>query len=876
MHIKHNTRWSLLLLFLITSISSAFAQQRLKFRVVDFSYDAFDQTARNERFKKIDGSGSPYAIVKVCSDNSDDDLREYRFNFGNMNHIVEDHDGELWLYVQKNAKTVTISRSGYATLHHYDLNTTIESGKTYRMKLSAQGPVIYTQMVMFTITPADSKARVTIMREGTEPAEEVFGDIDETGGVANALECGTYTYKVTAMNYHSSEGRFTLDSQADIHEEKVILRPNGSNVTLSVTSNADIYINSIKRGTGSWTGMLKAGQYAVECRQANHRPSKQTISVEEGKDKTIQLTPPTPITGILAITSRPLGANIKIDSKDYGTSPKNITDILIGHHTIVISKDGYAPQTEDFDIAENETQRVNVTLEKSVVPQAATVPQTKSADGDKTFTVNGITFTMKPVAGGTFTMGATDEQGNDAESNEKPAHQVTLNDYFIGESEVTQDLWQAVMGKNPSQFNIGVSNLPVEQVSWNDCQKFIQKLNNITGQKFRLPTEAEWEYAARGGKNSKGYKYSGSNNIEDVAWHKDNSSYNTHIVKTKVPNELGIYDMSGNVWEWCSDWYGRYNSNAQSGPAGPLSGSNRILRGGCFFSKAITNRITDRSVYAPDSISGRIGLRLAMSASVDEQQNPPSVNVPNVVDNSFKSNVVSSEDKFFTVKGVTFTMKPVAGGTFTMGATPEQGSDADKDEKPVHQVTLSDYYIGETEVTQELWQAVMGNNPSKFKGYNHPVEKVSWKDCQAFIQKLNEVTGQTFRLPTEAEWEYAARGGNKSKGYKYSGSNNLNDVAWYTDNCGGTHHAVKTRQPNELDIYDMSGNVWEWCNDRYGKYKYDTQTNPTGPTNGSNRVSRGGSWLHDTWICRVSLRGLNTSGFRNDGFGFRLAMDAQK
>ena len=134
----YKVRCLFLLLFLITSISSAFAQQRLKFRVVDFSYDAFDQTARNERFKKIDGSGSPYAIVKVCSDNSDDDLRDYRFNFGNMNHIVEDHDGELWLYVQKNAKIVTISRSGYATLHHYDLNTTIESGKTYRLKLSVQ------------------------------------------------------------------------------------------------------------------------------------------------------------------------------------------------------------------------------------------------------------------------------------------------------------------------------------------------------------------------------------------------------------------------------------------------------------------------------------------------------------------------------------------------------------------------------------------------------------------------------------------------------------------------------------------------------------------------------------------------------------------
>lgn len=630
----YNTRLSLLLLFLITTISSVFAQQKLTFRVADFSYDAFDQTARDERFKRYDGSGFLYAIVKVSGDSPADKLGEYRFNFGNMNHIVEDHDGELWLYVQKNAKIVTITRNGYFPVNHYDLNTTIESGKTYRMKLSAQAAKVYTQMVMFSITPADSKAVVMITKEESGQNEEMFGTIDETGGVANALEFGTYTYKVTAMNYHSSEGRFTLNSQADIHEEKVVLRRNGAKVTLSAATGADIYINGIKRGTRSWTGLMKAGNYTIECRQANHRPSQQTISVEEDRDRTIQLTPPTPITGILSITSNPLAANIKIDGKDYGATPKNITDMLIGHHTIVISKDGYTPKTEQFDISEDETQRLNIALEKSAVPQAATaVSKAGTADGDKTFKVKGFKFTMKPVAGGTFTMGATEEQGSDASAGEKPIHQVTLSDYYIGQTEVTQELWQAVMGNNPSD-NTKESNLPVEQVSWNDCQKFIQKLNEMTGQKFRLPTEAEWEYAARGGAKSRGYKYSGSNNLNDVAWYGNNSgdqsiydaddnfdfdkasnsNCKSHPVAQKRANELGIFDMSGNVWEWCQDWYGDYNSNAQTNPAGPTSGSAPVLRGGCWFDNAGICRVSYRSNGTPVNRNRVLGLRLALSA----------------------------------------------------------------------------------------------------------------------------------------------------------------------------------------------------------------------------------------------------------------------
>ena len=227
----------------------------------------------------------------------------------------------------------------------------------------------------------------------------------------------------------------------------------------------------------------------------------------------------------------------------------------------------------------------------------------------------------------------------------------------------------------------------------------------------------------------------------------------------------------------------------------------------------------------------------------------------------------------FMVKGVEFKMIKVEGGTFSMGATSEQGSDACMNEKPVHSVTLSDYYIGETEVTQELWQVVMGSNPSRFTGDNQrPVENVSWDDCQEFIKELNRLTGKEFRLPTEAEWEYAARGGKYSKDYvyKYSGSNNADEVAWYDSNS--VTNPVKTKKANKLGLYDMSGNVREWCNDLFGPYQSNSQTNPTGPSEGKSRVLRGGSWRDIDWIVRVSSRGDSTPGGRYYEYGLRLAL----
>lgn len=218
-----------------------------------------------------------------------------------------------------------------------------------------------------------------------------------------------------------------------------------------------------------------------------------------------------------------------------------------------------------------------------------------------------------------------------------------------------------------------------------------------------------------------------------------------------------------------------------------------------------------------------------------------------------------------------------------MGATSDQGSDAESYEKPVHSVTLSNYYIGETEVTQALWKAVMGRNPSYFKGDNLPVEQVSWNDCQEFIRKLNQKTGNDFRLPTEAEWEYAARGGKKSRGYKFAGSNTLRDVAWFgqwngrTDdngNSGEKTHAVKMRSPNELGLYDMSGNVYEWCSDWYSSdyYGKSSSVNPQGPSSGSGRVLRGGGWLIVARYCRVSSRDYFDPAGRRNGNGFRLCL----
>ena len=233
------------------------------------------------------------------------------------------------------------------------------------------------------------------------------------------------------------------------------------------------------------------------------------------------------------------------------------------------------------------------------------------------------------------------------------------------------------------------------------------------------------------------------------------------------------------------------------------------------------------------------------------------------------------------VNGCEFRMIPVEGGTFLMGS-PDGDTEASSDEKPQHPVKVSDFYIGKYPVTQAVWKAVMnGENPSGFEGDDRPVEQVSWDDItKNFLPALCRLTGIDYRLPTEAEWEYAARGGKyHTEGYKYAGSDRLKDVGWFSDNSGRETKPVGQKQPNQLGLYDMSGNVWEWCED---DWHYDYNGAPRDgsawinrPDRGSSRVGRGGSWSHDARDCRAAYRSYGTPGARSDYLGFRLALSLQ-
>ena len=238
-----------------------------------------------------------------------------------------------------------------------------------------------------------------------------------------------------------------------------------------------------------------------------------------------------------------------------------------------------------------------------------------ASDADmQTFTVSGVEFTMVKVEPGTFMMGAI-EGDVEVTNNEKPVHQVTLTEpFYMAQTEVTQALWQAVMDTNPSYFNEG-GNLPVEQVSYNDAIEFCSRLSELTGHTFTLPTEAQWEYAARGGQNAPATPtiYAGSSELAAVAWYTDNCENATHEVGSKAPNELGLYDMSGSVREWCLDWYGNsYSANAQTDPQGPSTGTNRVSRGGGWASWARECRISARMDFYPGNRYGDTGFRLVM------------------------------------------------------------------------------------------------------------------------------------------------------------------------------------------------------------------------------------------------------------------------
>jgi formylglycine-generating enzyme required for sulfatase activity len=600
-----------------------------------------------------------------------------------------------------------------------------------------------------------------------------------------------------------------------------------------------------------------------------------------------------------------------------------------------------------------------------------------------------VTQRMRWIKPGEFLMGSpASEEGRD--DDESPQHHVTLTQgYWMADTPVTQELWMAVgSGENPSDFK-GESN-PVENVSWEDCQAWFEKLcEHHESLQIELPTEAQWEYACRAGSTS-AYSFGDDpKELPKYGWFDENAEGTTRPVKQLQPNGRGLYDMHGNVDEWCSDWYDDYAAPAQLDPTGPTEGTTRVLRGGSLSLPARFLRSACRSGFDPGVRSFYLGFRLLSSAlgaepsegamlPVAEQGTErarigsaePAYEFLRSVDldatgdrtpeeefsvldvNAYASiRVVSDQEGYqfdrlekpswavdfgsdryglhatFEVKPVRQRMRWIPPGRFFMGSPASKDYERG-DEGPQHEVIITHgYWIFDTPVTQGLWTVLMGDNPSYFQDLERPVEQVRWVDAVGFAKKLNERLGKDhpsnskglvdgwerllFRLPTEAEWEYACRAG--TRGDTYAGDLNLksNDetkseildsIAWYGGNSGhkydletsvemiwlkdlqaeektGGTRKVAQKAANAWGLYDMLGNVWEWCQDWYGEYPLEPVervVDPTGPTGGTARVLRGVGWFNPARYLRSACRLRSAPGGWSDGLGFRLLSSAHR
>jgi formylglycine-generating enzyme required for sulfatase activity/predicted Ser/Thr protein kinase len=608
----------------------------------------------------------------------------------------------------------------------------------------------------------------------------------------------------------------------------------------------------------------------------------------------------------------------------------------------------------------------------SVGTRAVRVASSPESGLPREFT-NSIGMRFVLVEPGTFLMGSPpDEQGRD---DDETQHEVTITKpFYLGVHQVTQGQGKKVMGNNPSEFSrngecqdsvrdvsdADLDLFPVEGVSWEGAQEFLQALNELdeearSGREYRLPTEAEWEYACRGGHLIKNLR-----ERHTLPFHLDRPTSSLSSTQAnfdgkrpdggapKGPylerpckvgsyqaNVLGLYDMHGNVAEWCQDWYdaNAYHQKNRKDPQGPDDGQYRVNRGGSYFYNALCCRAASRAQEDPKLQDPSYGFRVVCvpravppAVEVTEETSVPAPVAPTSLAPLLLSPKASEKPtvpasvafptpaptirlrEFTNVVGMRFVL--VEPGRFLMGSPPDEAGRTG--EEIQHEVTITrPFYLGVHLVTQGQWSAVMGNNPSFFRrGHGKgkekvkevsdadldlfPVEFVSWVTVQAFLLKLAALEGEArnhreYRLPSEAEWEYACRGGHliKRLGEKHtlpfhfdrqcsslSGAQaNFAREFPYGDGVSGLSLSrtckVGSYQPNALGLHDMHGNVREWCADWYGHYPSGPATNPIGPPDGSDRVTRGGCYGSVGLHCRAACRSRGAPGSRSNTVGFR-------
>jgi len=572
----------------------------------------------------------------------------------------------------------------------------------------------------------------------------------------------------------------------------------------------------------------------------------------------------------------------KVDSEAVGRHAVDLYEHIVANlsqeHDVVTANE-WLDRDDAFRIAVNNVRPRPV---PASAPRADLVTQPSL--------VNSIGVELKLIPAGTFMMGS-----NDGRSDEKPAHEVRITKpFYLGVYEVTNAQWKAVMGTMPSKRTD--ADRPVETVSWNDAVEFCKKLSGMpeeqkAGRVYRLPTEAEWEYACRAGTTTKWASGDDETTLGDFAWFAGNSGRETHPVGGKRPNAWGIHDMHGNVWEWCSDWYGAYAPHQVADPTGPAGGSYRVRRGGSWYNTArLFCPSANRNGDVPSLRGDGLGFRLALSPPestpleagdqaatehggskaepATDRANPSAAAMPTEPERA----ETLAQPPITNSIGIKLTLIPA--GTFMMGS--EDGSD---DEKPVHEVRITKpFYLGVTEVTNAQWRTVIGSAPpSTWKDDALPVETVSWNDAVEFCKKLSDMPeerqdGRVYRLPTEAEWEYACRAGTTTKWASGDDEKTLGDMGWFSGNMRPVPRPVGQKRPNAWGLHDMHGNVSEWCSDWYGPYAAEAVADPTGPAAGPLRVHRGGVWWGNARSCRSANRSVDDPSYRNNNLGFRLAL----
>ena len=592
----------LIILTVFALLNTAVAQ---KLSVESFVLAPTDITAQTEGRKDLNGDACALVKISFVGDVADVE--------GNVIKPLVKRNNETWTFMTQESRQMKVVTKDYlplmVTFGDYGIEK-LQSNRTYVLTLTkpsgAQEPVdAGGNFYAISVQPKDAK--VTI--------DGVLQASSSDGEYSAMLAYGSHTYKVEAGGYISKSGSFTI-GKGDMTPISVSLVSALATLSVSCPTPAvSLYVDKKSVGSLPWNGNLKEGMHLLEVRKDGYRSLQKTIQLAQQQKLDVAFDALSAIQGNLSVNFKPFGSDVYVDGVKVGQSPRVFNGVLVGNHNVEIRKSGYVTSRQTVTISEGQTASISGSLTSSTSSSNAnTLSSSGSSLSGNALTIpvkNGINIEMVKVEAGSFDMGATPEMEN-PDASEKPVHRVTLtNNYNIGKYEVTQALWQVVMGNNPSRFK--GDDLPVEKVSWDDCQDFISKLNAMTGKRFRLPSEAEWEYAARGGKKSRGYQYSGSNTLGDVAWYYGNSGPKTHAVGTKQPNELGIYDMTGNVWEWCQDWFGSYSSSPQTNPTGAASGSYRVYRGGSWCNSARDCRTSYRRGNTPDFHYFDLGLRLVLS-----------------------------------------------------------------------------------------------------------------------------------------------------------------------------------------------------------------------------------------------------------------------